>query len=124
MLKRLFVGIGAALVVGVMAPTTTRAQAPEGQDATIQGTVVDVTCKFTKGISGDAHRRCGEMCAAAGLPLAIMADDGTLYFPLGNEAGQAPSVDLKRHVDHKVTVTGKVYSTSGGKGIVITNLKM
>lgn len=126
MLKRFLACLGAGAVIVLTMPATSRAQmqAPEGKDVTLTGTVVDVTCKFSKGLSGDAHRRCGEMCANAGLPLAILADDGKLYFPLGNEAGKPLPVDLKPHVDHKVTVKGKAFTTAGGQGIVIASISM
>lgn len=114
-------GLGALLLVA--APATARAQAAAPQEATVTGTVVDVTCKFQKGVSGDAHRKCGEVCANAGLPLAILGDDGKLYIPLGPDAAKPPA-DLKAHVDHKVTVKGKVVTSSGANGIVISSVSM
>jgi hypothetical protein len=124
MLQRILAGIGTGAVLLLAAPTAARAQMPQGKDVTIQGTVVDVTCKFMKGVSGSDHRRCGELCAAAGLPLAILGDYGKLYFPLGNEAGKPLPVDLKPHVDQKVTVKGKLFETPGGRGIVISSVSM
>jgi type 1 fimbria pilin len=123
MLKRLLTGCTIALVAAIVAPQSAHAQA-EAMDMTISGTVVDVTCKFAKGASGDAHRACGVACASAGLPLAILADDGTLYIPLGKDAGQPSTVDLKPHVDHHVTVKGKVFTSGNAKGIMISEVSM
>ena len=61
--------------------------------------------------------------ANAGLPLAILGDDGKLYIPLGQDAGKPPT-DLKAHVDHKVTVKGRVVTSSGASGIVISSVSM
>lgn len=122
MLQILKAGLGLGALLLVSAPAA-RAQAAAPQEATVTGTVVDVTCKFQKGVSGDAHRKCGEVCASAGLPLAILGDDGKLYIPLGPDAGKPPA-DLKAHVDHKVTVKGKVVTSSGANGIVITSVSM
>lgn len=125
-MHRWMTGFGIGALLAVAAPAAARAQAPQAaapQDVSITGTVVDVTCKFAKGVSGDAHRRCGEVCASAGLPLAILGDDGKLYIPLGQEAGKAP-VDLKPHVDHKVTVKGRVLTSSGANGIAISSVSM
>jgi hypothetical protein len=91
---------------------------------TISGTVVDVTCKFAKGVQGAEHRQCGVVCANAGLPLAILADDGTLYIPMGADAGKPGTVDLKPHVDHSVTVKGKVFTSGGARGVMISELSM
>jgi type 1 fimbria pilin len=124
MLKRLLTGCAIAVVAAAFAPRSAAAQAAEAMDMTVSGTVVDITCKFAKGASGDAHRACGEVCANAGLPLAILADDGTIYIPLGQDAGKPATVDLKPHVDHHVTVTGKVFSSGNAKGIMISEVSM
>lgn len=118
--------LGVGALVALAAPAAVRAQAPQAaapQEVTVTGTVVDVTCKFMKGVSGEAHRKCGEVCANAGLPLAILGSDGKLYIPLGQDAGKPPS-DLKAHVDHQVTVKGKVFTSAGANGIVISSVSM
>jgi len=124
MLKGLLASLTAGVVFAVATPATASAQGTAPQDMTITGTVVDVTCKFAKGVQGAEHRQCGVVCATAGLPLAILADDGTLYIPLGADAGQPGTVDLKPHVDHSVTIKGKVLSSGSAKGIMISELSM
>jgi hypothetical protein len=109
-------------LLSLAAPRVAHAQAA-AKEAIITGTIVDVTCKFQKGVSGEAHRKCGEVCATAGLPLAILGDDGKLYIPLGQDAGKPPT-DLKAHVDHKVTIKGKVITSNGAQGIVISSVSM
>ncbi|MBI2401825.1 MAG: hypothetical protein HYV20_03615 [Gemmatimonadetes bacterium] len=123
MMQRWIAGLGVSTLFAIAAPTAARAQAGAPQEVTVSGTVVDVTCKFMKGVSGDAHRKCGEVCANAGLPLAILSDDGKLYIPLGPDVAQPPA-DLKAHVDHKVTVKGRVITSSGANGIVISSVSM
>ena len=125
MLKRLLACCGAGAMLLIALPAVARAQAAQAPaEQSITGTVVDVTCKFMKGVSGDAHRQCGVVCANAGLPLAILGDDGMLYVPLGEDAGKASTVNLKPHVDHKVTVKGKVFSSGGANGILIASVSM
>lgn len=125
MVHRMIAGLGVGALLVIAAPAAARAQAPAGgsQEATVSGTVVDVTCNFTKGVMGDAHRKCGEICASAGLPLAILGNDGKLYIPLGADAGKPP-LDLKAHVDQKVTVKGKVVASHGANGIVVSSVSM
>lgn len=124
MLKRLLACCGTGALLLIALPVVAHAQGQAPADQTITGTVVDVTCKFMKGVSGDAHRKCGEVCANAGLPLAILGDDGKLYVPLGEDAGKASTVNLKPHVDHKVTVKGKVFTSGGANGILISSVSM
>jgi hypothetical protein len=116
-------GTGALLAIAAPGALSAQAAAGGGQEATVTGTVVDVTCNFTKGVSGEAHRKCGEVCASAGLPLAILGDDGKLYIPLGQDAGKPP-MDLKAHVDHKVTVKGKLVASHGANGIIVSSVSM
>jgi hypothetical protein len=123
MWKRVLTGCALVLAFGMIIPELAQAQGAPAEE-TIQGTVVDITCKFAKGVSGDAHRACGEVCAKAGLPLAILATDGTLYVPLGVDAGKPSTVDLKPHVDHQVTVKGKVFTSGNAKGIMISEVSM
>ncbi len=52
---------------------------PKGTQRTISGTVVDVSCRFGQGLSGDSHRECAQICAGKGIPLAILGTDGKLY---------------------------------------------
>jgi hypothetical protein len=125
MMRSLLASLAAGIVFAAAAPGTALAQgAAAGEDMTISGTVVDVTCKFAKGAQGSGHRQCGVVCANAGLPLAILGDDGTLYVPLGADAGQPGTVDLKPHVDHTVTIKGKVFTSGNAKGIMISELSM
>ena len=55
--------------------------APASHKATVTGTVVDVSCKFGQGLSGEEHKMCAGVCADRGLPLAILGSDGHLYIP-------------------------------------------
>lgn len=123
MVHRMIPGLAVCALLLVGAPAAVQAQTGGPQEATVSGTVVDVTCNFTKGLSGEAHRKCGEVCARAGLPLAILGDDGKLYIPLGAGPG-TPPVDLKPQVDRRVTVKGKLVMSHGANGIVISQVAM
>ncbi len=52
------------------------------------GKVVDAACYMLHASAGTvaSHKDCGAACLARGVPLAIAANDGALYFPAdGNE---------------------------------------
>ncbi|GIW53159.1 MAG: hypothetical protein KatS3mg081_2514 [Gemmatimonadales bacterium] len=118
--------MGAALLA--LAPALARAQGmamqgPKGVDATVTGTVVDVSCKFAHGLSGADHRMCAQVCADKGIPLAILGDDGKLYLPLSEGMpGEGQNARLKDFAEQQVTVKGKVFSAGGAQGILISQI--
>jgi len=121
-----FLGIGAVLVFA--APSVANAQMPEkpeGKEMTISGTVIDLSCKFAFNLTGADHRMCAQVCADAGVPLAILGDDGTLYMPISNAMpGGDQNAQLRGHAEHKVKVTGTVFEAGGAKAIQITSVSM
>lgn len=97
---------------------------PPSRDATVTGTVVDVSCKFGQGLSGAEHRMCAEVCADKGIPLALLADDGTLYVPTSAAMpGDDQNPRLKPFAEQRVTVSGKVFEAGGAKGIQIASVR-
>lgn len=96
---------------------------PKGKDVKITGTVVDVSCKFGQGLTGEGHRMCAQVCADRGLPLAILTDDGKLYIPTSaGMPGDAQNGRLKDFAEHRVTVEGKAFSAGGAQAIQIATV--
>jgi hypothetical protein len=70
--------------VGSANPSQTAAS----DSVTVTGKVVDAACYMLHAPAATAasHKDCGAACLARGVPLAIAADDGALYFPAdGNQ---------------------------------------
>ena len=108
----------AFFVVGLNAST---ADAPT---VTVKGYVLDSACAFTKGLDKPISKQCATSCANAGSPLVILADDGTIYWPIADttpSSGQNPK--LLPYAGDKVTATGKVYQRGGSKAIVIEKIE-
>jgi len=98
-------------------------KAPASKNATISGTVVDVSCKFGQGLGGPDHKMCSEVCADRGLPLAILTDDGKLYIPTSSAMpGDAQNSKLKAFAEQRVTVSGKVFEAAGAHAIQIASI--
>lgn len=98
-------------------------KAPAGKNATVTGTVVDVSCKFGQGLSGADHKMCAEICSDRGLPLAVLGDDGKLYIPASTSMpGDAQNGRLKAFAEQRVTVKGKVFSAGGADAIQIASI--
>jgi hypothetical protein len=63
-------------------------QTAASDSVTVTGKVVDAACYMLHAPAATAasHNDCGAACLARGVPLAIAADDGALYFPAdGNQ---------------------------------------
>lgn len=98
--------------------------AADGPTVTVKGYVLDSACAFTKGLSKPISKQCAVSCANAGSSLVILADDGTIYWPIADttpSSGQNPK--LLPYAGDKVTATGKVYERGGSKAIVIEKIE-
>ncbi|MGH7525623.1 MAG: hypothetical protein ACREMX_02860, partial [Gemmatimonadales bacterium] len=129
MLPRLIAGIGvlafaAALPSPVHAQEKAAMKPPASKEATVTGTVVDVSCKFGQGLTGAEHRMCAQVCADKGIPLAILGDDGKLYVPTSaSMPGDGQNSRLKEFAEQRVTVSGKVFDAGGAHAIQIASIK-
>lgn len=98
--------------------------AAETPTVTVKGYVLDSACAFTKGLSKPISKQCAISCANAGSQLVILADDGTIYWPIADttpSSGQNPK--LLPFAGDKVTAIGKVYERGGSKAIVIEKIE-
>jgi hypothetical protein len=92
--------------------------------ATVKGYVLDSACAFTKGLQKPISKECATSCANAGSQLVILAEDGTIYWPIADttpSSGQNPK--LLPFAGDKVTISGKVYKRGGSKAIVIEKIE-
>ena|ERR1700731_1282526 len=99
-------------------------RAAETPTVTVKGYVLDSACAFTKGLSKPISRQCAISCAKAGSQLVILAEDGTIYWPIADttpSSGQNPK--LLPFAGNKVTASGKVYERGGSKAIVIEKVE-
>lgn len=109
------------LVLLAAAICTSAADSPT---VTVKGYVLDSACAFTKGLSKPISKQCAISCANAGSQLVILADDGTIYWPIADttpSSGQNPK--LLPFAGEKVTASGKVYERGGSKAIVIDKIE-
>ena len=115
-----------AAIAAIAAAAPARAQehgaAPAGRQVTITGTVVDVSCFVGSGATGATHRQCAQVCADAGLPLAILGEDGNVYLPLASAPGQGQNARLRANAEQRVRVTGEVIEAHGVRGIKIASV--
>ena len=112
MLNRAF--LATALLSFVALPLAAQAAAAgAGNETTITGQVIDVNCHSTMGASGPSHKQCAQACAKAGVALAILGSDGTIYMPVSSKPGDPQNSKLVEFAESKVKVTGTHRFVSG-----------
>jgi hypothetical protein len=118
--------VSLAVALGMVGAGAASAQAmehPAGHKRTISGTVVDVSCRFGLGLTGDAHRQCAQICAGKGIALAILGTDGKLYLPTSQAMpGDAQNGRLTDFAEQQVTVSGTVFEAGGANAIWIDTI--
>src|SRR3546814_19428024 len=66
---------------------------------------------------GTAHHQCAIWCAAGGVPVGLLAEDGQVYFIVGFEGRSTTLADprLLEIQTHRIPVDGSVYERDGLK---------
>ncbi len=98
----------------------------DGKSATVKGYVLDSACAFTKNLSKPISAECAVACAKAGSPLVILADDGTLYWPVSDTANlpaKGQNDRLMKFAGQKVSAQGTVYTKGGSRAMVIEKIE-
>ena len=92
--------------------------------ATLKGYVLDSACAFIKNLNKPVSRDCAVACAKAGSPLVILADDGTIYWPISSAMpATAQNPRLMQFAGHRVIASGKIFERSGSRAIVIEKIE-
>ncbi len=120
-----FAALAAKALLIVLLAAAVCVSAADTPTVTVNGYVLDSACAFTKGLSKPISKQCATSCANAGSPLVILADDGTIYWPIADttpSGGQNPR--LLPFAGDKVTTSGKVYQRGGSKAIVIEKIEL
>lgn len=119
MLKKLVI---AALALGLAGP----AQAAEGERIQIKGEVIDTWCYYSgvmgspESVQGSAHHTCAIWCAAGGIPVGVLAEDGTVYMVLKWEGnGDVAGDTLLSVQSHEITVDGIVHRRDGVNYLIV-----
>jgi hypothetical protein len=91
---------------------------------TVKGYVLDSACAFTKDLKKPLSKECAVACAKAGSALVILAEDGTIYWPIADTTpSSGQNGKLLPFAGEKVTASGKVYDRGGSKALVIAKIE-
>src|SRR5260221_10032175 len=95
-----------------------------GKSVSVNGYVLDSACAFTKGLKKPISAQCAQACAKAGSPLVILADNGTIYWPIADTTPSAGQNEkLLPFAGQKVTASGKVFQRGGSSALVIDKIE-
>ena len=119
--------IRALLAALLLAPP---ALAAEGERVTITGEVIDTWCYFSgvmggpDAVVGSAHHTCALWCSAGGIPVGLLAEDGTVYMVLKMDGdAETAGGDTNLHLAaHTVEADGMLYRRDGLNYIVVESV--
>jgi hypothetical protein len=114
----------AKAVVLILLATGVYVCAADTPSVTVKGYVLDSACAFRKGLSKPISKQCATACANAGSMLVILADDGTIYWPIADTTpSSGQNAKLLPFAGDKVVASGKVYERGGSKALVIEKIE-
>jgi len=93
------------------------------KNISVEGYVLDSACAFTKNLEKPISRECALSCAKAGSQLVILADDGSIYWPI---AGTTPATGQNKRLlefaGGRVLAKGTVYDRGGSHALVLDQI--
>jgi hypothetical protein len=100
------------------------AGSPSGKPVAVTGYVIDSACGFTKGLEKPISADCARACAKAGSPLVLLADDGTIYWPIADTTpSSGQNEKLLPFAGEKVSAKGKLFQRGGSSAMVVESLE-
>ena len=116
MFRRMILGAGFALAA---APAL--AAGSQGERIQVTGEMIDTWCYFSgvmggpDAVVGTAHHTCALWCAAGGIPVGMLADDGTVYMVVKwqGSADVADGETLLSVASHRLTADGMHFERDG-----------
>lgn len=102
----------------------------EGSRIQVTGEIIDTWCYFSGVMGppdatvGSAHHTCALWCSAGGIPVGLLAEDGTVYMVLKieDDATSASGDTQLRLAAHTVSVDGIAYERDGLNYIVVSDV--
>ena len=116
------------VIAVMMTPNT--ASAVTGEDVEIKGEVIDTWCALSgvmggiDAVSGSAHHTCALWCAAGGIPVGVLTEDGTIYMVLKLENSEVlEQTDAIMEIQSDViTAKGKHYLRDGVNYLIVEKI--
>lgn len=113
-------------VLAVILVTITLGEAhAQGKPVTVKGYILDSACAFIKNLKKPVSRECALACAKAGSPLVILADDGTIYWPISDSMpATGQNQRLMKFAGQRVAVSAKLFEKGGSHALIIEKIEV
>jgi len=106
------------------------AQAAEGKRVSLKGELIDTWCYFSgvmgspEATLGTAHHTCAMWCAAGGIPVGMLGDDGEVYMvlKLGADDKSAGGDTFLELTSDTITADGMLYKRDGLNYLVVAEV--
>ena len=106
------------------------AAAAEGERIQVKGEIIDTWCYFSgvmgfpDSVIGSAHHTCALWCSAGGIPVGILAEDGTVYMVLkiGEDDRNAAGDTALKLAAHTVEADGMLYQRDGLNYLLVSEV--
>ncbi len=116
------------LIISFLA--TMPALAAEGTRIQVKGEIIDTWCYYSgvmgspEAVTGSAHHTCALWCSAGGIPVGLLAEDGTVYMVLKIESDDhSPSGDTQLSLaSHTIEADGMFYERDGLNYLVVSKV--
>lgn len=101
-----------------------------GERITVTGEAIDTWCYYSgvmggpDAVVGSAHHTCALWCSAGGIPVGLLAEDGTVYMVLKIENDDTSnSGDTQLSIaSHSITADGNFYQRDGINYLVVSKI--
>lgn len=118
--------LGAAMALTALGAALGTVPAQAAQRIEVTGEVIDSWCYLTEIMypEGTAHHQCALWCAAGGIPVGILADDGTVYIVLKfeDDTASVANATVMEIQSHRVRVEGELYPRDGINYLVVSRV--
>ncbi|MEM6623320.1 MAG: hypothetical protein AAF674_13900 [Pseudomonadota bacterium] len=112
----------AAAIAALASP----ALSAEGERVQITGEIIDTWCYFSgvmgppDAVVGSAHHTCALWCAAGGIPVGVLGEDGTVYMVLKWEGDARVTGDTLLSVQsHEIVADGVLHVRDGINYLIV-----
>ncbi len=98
---------------------------PAAAAQTMKGEILDMACYMGHGAKGPKHAGCAKGCVAAGAPMGLLSESGTVYLLVENHADKKAKKAYNAAKDlagSKASVTGSVVTRGGIQAIVVNSV--
>jgi hypothetical protein len=122
--------ITALSLAGLMAMAPPALAAANGVRITVTGEAIDTWCYYSgvmggpDAVVGAAHHTCALWCSAGGIPVGLLAEDGTVYMVLKIEDDDTSNGgDTQLSIaSHAITADGMYYQRDGINYLVVSKV--